>query len=240
MSGASGLSEATRGHPQVGIEGACYNSIMRARLATLWNALMSSYWFVPALMVTGSILLALVSIWADYTFPMGQVPLIGRFGDSRPGAAGVRDLLNAVAGGMITIAGVTFSITIVALSLASQQFGPRLLYNFMRDRGNQLTLGTFIATFTYAVILLRITDDQGFVPSLSVTLAIAMMLAAVAVLIYFFHHVSASIQADKVISSVVGDLNDTIDRVCGASDRHCAGIRCATAVQDNQGSFALV
>ncbi len=187
---------------------------MHIRIATWWDAVRSSYWFVPSLMVTGSIALAAGAVWVDRNYDLASVPLIGYFGSDNSGAAGVRDLLNAVAGGMISLAGVTFSITIVALSLASQQFGPRLLYNFMRDRGNQITLGTFIATFVYAIFLLRAADSTEFIPSLSVTIAIVLMLAAVAVLIYFFHHVSASLQADNVVAAVAEDLNDTIDRIC--------------------------
>lgn len=68
---------------------------------------------------------------------------------------------------MITVAGLTFSITMLTLQLASSQFGPRLLRNFMRDRGNQVVLGTFIATFAYCLLVLRTvrgTNDSFFVP----------------------------------------------------------------------------
>ena len=71
------------------------------------------------------------------------------------GPEGARALLSAVAGSMITIASLTFSIVIVALQLASTQYGPRLLRNFMADRGNQFVLGTFIATFAYCLLVLR-------------------------------------------------------------------------------------
>ncbi|NLF30142.1 MAG: DUF2254 domain-containing protein [Planctomycetes bacterium] len=205
---------------------------MRAREATLWDAVRSSYWFVPSVMVAGSIALAAGAIWADRTCNLAAVPLIGHFGDPQTGAAGIRDLLSAVAGGMITIAGVTFSITIVALSLASQEFGPHLLYNFMRDRGNQVTLGTFIATFVYVVILLRAADSEAFVPSLSATVAVALTLASVAVLVYFFQHVSASLQADNVVAAVAANLNITIGRTCGSGGRLSAGTECAVGESD--------
>jgi uncharacterized membrane protein len=47
-------------------------------------------------------------------------------------AVGLSVVLSTLAASMITVAGVTFSITIVALTLASQQFDPRLLRNFRR------------------------------------------------------------------------------------------------------------
>jgi uncharacterized membrane protein len=105
---------------------------------------------------------------------------------------GARALLSTVAGSMITVAGVEFSITIMALSLASSQFGPRLLRNFMRDRGNQIVLGTFIATFVYCILVLRTVrggDTEEFVPSIAITVGVVLALLSLAVLMYFIHHV---------------------------------------------------
>jgi uncharacterized membrane protein len=117
---------------------------------------------------------------------------------------------------MITVAGVTFSITIVALTLASQQFGPRLLRNFLRDLGNQITLGTFIATFLYCLLVLRTvrgTDDDQFVPHLAVTVGVVLATLSIGVLIYFIHHIATSIQASQVIANVASDLHGAIERL---------------------------
>lgn len=121
----------------------------------------------------------------------------------RVGPEGARAILSTLAGSMVTLAGVTFSITIVALTVASNQFGPRLLANFMRDTGNQVSLGTFIATFTFSLLVLRrIGDVAGaeFVPQLALTVAMALGITSLGVLIYFIDHVSRSIQARQVIS----------------------------------------
>ena len=134
--------------------------------------------------------------------------------DLHPGPEGSRAVLSTVAGSMMTITSVTFSITIVALQLASSQFGPRLLRNFMRDRGNQISLGTFIATFAYCLLILRTvngTEDERFVPHISVTVGLLMALASLGVLIYFIHHAAASIQAENVIAKVSRDLHQAID-----------------------------
>jgi uncharacterized membrane protein len=114
---------------------------------------------------------------------------------------------------MITVAGVSFSVMIVALTLASQQFGPRLLRNFMRDTGNQIVLGTFIATFTYCLIVLRTIHgtEPEFVPQVSVTVAMVLALASLGVLIYFFHHAAVTIQAPQVIAMVSSDLSKSIE-----------------------------
>jgi uncharacterized membrane protein len=132
------------------------------------------------------------------------------------GADGARAVLEAVAGSMIGLAGVVFSITIVTLTLTSSQFGPRLLRNFMRDTSNQIVLGTFIATFTYCLLVLRTVqggDEQAFIPSLSVAVGVVLALASLGVLIYFIHHVSSSIQADNIIAAVSRDIDHAVRRI---------------------------
>lgn len=132
------------------------------------------------------------------------------------GPDGARAVLSTIAGSMVSLTGITFSITVVALTLASTQFGPRLLRNFLRDRGNQIVLGTFIATFLYCLLVLRSvrgTDQHVFVPHLSVTAGILLVIASVGVLIYFIHHVAQSIQAAHVIALVGKDLDEILDRL---------------------------
>src|SRR5207344_1975843 len=107
-----------------------------------------------------------------------------------------RQILIGIAAAVITVVGLVFSITIVALTLASTQFGPRMLRNFVRDRGTQITLGTFVATFVYSVLTLGSIghgDHGEFVPHLSITVALALVLASLGVLIYFIHHIATSI-----------------------------------------------
>jgi uncharacterized membrane protein len=123
-------------------------------------------------------------------------------------------LLGTIASSMITVAGVTFSITVVALSLASSQFGPRLLSSFMRDRGNQLVLGTFIATFLFCILALgfgRSGLEEVVVPKASATVAVLLAVASLAVLIYFIHHVASSIRAEHVVDAVAQDLDAAIE-----------------------------
>jgi uncharacterized membrane protein len=132
------------------------------------------------------------------------------------GAEGARAVLSTIASSMITVAGVTFSITIVALTLAAQQYGPRLLGNFLRDVGNQVVLGTFIATFLYCLLVLRTIrggDGDAFVPQLSVSIGVLLAMASLAILIYFIHHVSGSIQASRIVAAVGVDLAATVDRL---------------------------
>lgn len=132
------------------------------------------------------------------------------------GAEGASLLLSTVAGSMIAIAGTVFSMTLVAMSLASSQLGPRLLRNFMRDTANQVVLGTFVATFVYCLLVLRTirrADEVAFVPQLSVSIGVLLAMLSIGVLIYFIHHVSVSIQADVVVARVGRELEDGIGRL---------------------------
>lgn len=166
----------------------------------------SSFWFIPAIMAAAAVALAFAAVAAESVF------------EDRPaytgGAEGATAMLGTIAGSMITIAGVVFSITLVALSLASSQFGPRLLRNFMRDTANQVVLGTFVATFLYCLLVLRTvrhSDDAEFVPHLAVTIGVLLAVLSLGVLIYFIHHVSLSIHADQIVARVHADLTDEID-----------------------------
>ncbi len=185
-----------------------------ARLAQLWESLRTSYWFVPTVMTAGAVGLSFASVHLDQVVKAEWVRAVGWIWAGSP--EGARQVLSTIAGSMITVAGVAFSITIVALTLASTQFGPRLLRNFVRDLGNQVVLGTFVSTFVYCLLVLRTVrggDVAEFVPYLSVTLGVAFALASLGVLIYFIHHVSGAIQAEHLIASVADELEDAIERM---------------------------
>ena len=185
-----------------------------ARLSKFWDSLHSSFWFVPTVMVALSIALSLVTIGIDQRH---SLDIIGKLGWAYAlGPNGSRAILSAIAGSMMSVATTAFSITIVALQLASSQFGPRLLRNFMQDTGNQIVLGTFISTFVYSLMVLRTingVDKNEFVPQLAVTCAIILAIASIAILIFFIHHSASSIQVDSVVSNVGGDLEGAIDRL---------------------------
>ena len=131
------------------------------------------------------------------------------------GPEGAMTLLSTIAGSMITIAGVVFSITIVALTLASAQFGPRLLGNFLRDRGNQIVLGTFVATFLYCLLVLRTihVDPNGYTPYWGTLVGLLLAVCSLGVLIFFMHHIAISIQAPNLIAAVYRELEEGMERL---------------------------
>ncbi|MBL9082531.1 MAG: DUF2254 domain-containing protein [Planctomycetales bacterium] len=187
---------------------------MRLIFLKYWEQVRTGFWFLPSLMALGALLASTVTVALDGAG-------VDRWLDARGwvyagGAEGASAVLAAIAGAMITIAGVVFSLTLVALSQASSQFGPRLLRNFMRDTANQLVLGAFVSTFLYCLLVLRTirrTDEGAFVPHLSVTIGVALAVVSIGVLIYFIHHVSVSIHADRLISRVHQELLASIDRL---------------------------
>jgi len=187
---------------------------MKTRITYAWEQLRSTYWFIPIAMVAAAVALSTGSLLIDRTV-QGQGLQSARWLYSG-GPAEARALLSTIAGSVINVAGVTFSITMVVLSLASSQFGSRLMRNFMRDTGNQVVLGAFLATFVYALLVLQaISEVEGrvFVPHISVTIGMLLAVVGVVVLIYFIHHVSASIQAENVIAQVGRDLDEAIERL---------------------------
>lgn len=187
---------------------------MKVEIFKLWERVRSGFWFLPSVMAGAAVALAFVSVAVDK--PVTEWLTLKWGWTFTGGGEGASAVLGVIAGSMITIAGVVFSMTLVALSLTSSQLGPRLLRSFMRDRTTQLVLATFIATFLYCLLVLRTIrrpDDIAFVPHLSVTIGVLLAVASVGVLIYFIHHVSVSIQADEIAAQIGEELIESIDRL---------------------------
>ena len=184
------------------------------RLRSFWIDLRASLWFVPSLIVLGSMVAAVLMTETDGRVGLELVKRWPRlFGAS---ADASRAILAAIATSMVTVAGVVFSITIVALSLTSTQYSPRVLRNFMRDRPTQVVLGVFMGVFAYCLIVLRTirgADYGDFIPSLAVLAGMVYALVGVALLIYFIHHVAQSIQAASILARISHDTAGAIERL---------------------------
>jgi uncharacterized membrane protein len=180
------------------------------------EVLRTNLWLVPAILVVAAAILFAGTYALDRAAYDGVFKVPSWAISGSPDVA--RTVLTAIAAAVITVVGVVFSIVIVALTLTSTQFGPRMLRNFIRDRGTQFTLGTFVATFVYSVLTLG-SVGQGshgsFVPHISVTMTLVLMLADLAVLIYFLHHIAIQIQLPEVIAGIAGDLQKAIELQAG-------------------------
>jgi uncharacterized membrane protein len=176
------------------------------------DALRTNLWLVPTFEVVAAVGLFFATYAVDQSAYHGDFALPGWVNNGSADAA--RQILTAIAAAVITVVGLVFSITIVALTLTSTQFGPRMLRHFIRDVGTQVTLGTFVATFVYAILSLGSISHGSrgdFVPHLSITVAMLLVLASLGVLIFFIHHVAKSIQLPEVIASIASELAVAID-----------------------------
>jgi uncharacterized membrane protein len=189
-----------------------------SRIELLWSNLRSSFWFVPALTFAASVALALGLIELDSGQARPWIEQWPRVFGSR--AAGARTMLSTIASSMMTVVGVTFSMTLVTLALASSQYTSRILRNCMADRITQVALGVFGGIFIYCLIVLRTIrgGDEDFVPSLAVFFGVVLAVGGIAILIYFIHHIATAIQASSIIESVAKETLASIDRQYPARD----------------------
>lgn len=184
------------------------------KLIFKWEKLKATFWFVPVVIIVISILLSFGLVYIDGLVRFPQDGL-GRFlfvnsSDS------ARSILSTISGAMMGVAGTVFSITLVALTLASSQFGPRLIKNFMYVRLNQVVLGSYISTYLYCLLVLNTikdVNDYTFIPSLSILVAILAAITNIILLIIFIHHIAISIQADKVISEISESISEQVKKL---------------------------
>ena len=178
------------------------------QVAAFATGVRDSYWFVPALLALIGLVAGILLVGIDTRFGAAWLSGSEALHGNRP--EGARAMLTTIAGSTITVAGVVFSITLAAVTYAAGQHGSRLLTNFARDKGNQVTLGVFIGTYVYCLVVLRTVRSAGetgrandyFVPQLSVYVALGLALASIAMLIYFVHHVTQTIHINNVIARI--------------------------------------
>ena len=187
---------------------------MLNRILPLWQRLTGSLWFIPSLIVVAAAILAVALIegqaYVDREALKNFPRIFGASADSS------RSMLSAIAGSMITIAGVTFSITVVAVSQASNQYTPRILRNFMRDRPSQVVLGVFVGTFVYCLIVVRTIrgdDELRFIPSIAVLGAFVLAVIGIGFLVYFIHHIASTLEAGSILARVGQETVDAVDRL---------------------------
>lgn len=189
---------------------------MMSRIRLWLDALRTSLWFVPTLLVIGSVVLAYgllafdAALGPDWWKPVDWLhPLM----DVR--IRGATAVLQMIGGSMITIAGVVFSITIAAITLAAGQYTSRVLRQFIRDRANQVVLGSFLGVFVYCMLVLRSLsgaspDDHA--PAVALLMALGLAFLGIGVLIFFIHHIVQGLQATNVVAAIARDALPSIDR----------------------------
>lgn len=191
------------------------------RLSNYWDNIRHGLWFVPTLLVVGAFILALGMIEVDRRLALDESPLQPLLFGGTADAA--RSLLSTIAGSLVTVISIAFSMTLVALQQVSVQFSPRVLDRLTGNRTNQFVVGMYIATFTFALLVLRsirsAEEDPAtrFIPALSITVALILSLFCLALLIYFIHHISQALQVGTLMDEIHSDLINHIDTLYPSS-----------------------
>ena len=187
---------------------------MITKLKQILSDLRASLWFVPGVMIIVSVALALGLIEVDSTVKaewLADYPRL--FG---LGADGSRGMLTAIAGSMLTVAALAFSLTLNAVTQASGQFTPRIFRNFMRDRANQFVLGYFVSVFVFCLLVLRTirgADELKFVPSVAVLTGLLLAVGGVLVLIFFIHHIADSLQITTILDKITRETKEAVEKL---------------------------
>ncbi len=209
---------------------------MLSRLRNILAHLTDTLWFVPSLIAVFMSALAVVMVEVSSMVDgeaLARFPRV--FGAS---ADSSRALLSAIAGAMITVAGLTFSLTMVAVTQASSQYTPRILRNFMRDRGNQIVLGIYVGMFAYCILVVRTirSGDEGrFLPSLAVVLGIVLAIGSVGMLLFFVHHIADELQASTIVHRITAETLVAVERAFNA----CVGAPAGDGTPDNANGGAV-
>lgn len=180
---------------------------MRVQISQILFAIRSNFWFLPTMLSVMAMIAAYFIVEADLWLARGVFE--GYVPSPKMPVDSARRILSTIAGSMITIASLVFSLTLVALTLVSQQLGPRVLLRFMNDRMTQIVLGLFIATFLFAlVVLLRLDQEvtENKVPGTAVIAAVGLAVVALGMVIQFIHHIANRIQADMLIAELGKDF----------------------------------
>jgi len=185
--------------------------------ATWWDRLWQRFWMLPMLIAAASLALGLILPAVDASTNGASEWVF------QGGVDGARSILGTIAGAMISVTGVVFSITMVVLQLASSQFSPRVMRSFIRDRLSQVVIGLLIATFMFCVVTIRHVDDDPAAPAPRVSLTVAVALTVTTVLLIVAHldHFSRGLQAGEVVRSILGESEHVIEqiRVIGDAQR---------------------
>ncbi|MDX1595176.1 MAG: DUF2254 domain-containing protein [Gammaproteobacteria bacterium] len=170
---------------------------MPGKFSYLRKRLESSIWFLPLCFCVASFALGVAMLQVDRALPN----LVAGLGPLAMPVDSARQVLSVIAGSVITVGGVSFSITMVALTLTSGQYGPRVLRHFLEDNASKVSLALFLAAYVYALVVLTGFQETDR-PHLTVIVALLLVLAALVGFIHFIHRIATDLQADQVIERI--------------------------------------
>lgn len=189
---------------------------MKAKLLKIKNALLESFSFIPLLLIFFAFLLAIFSLYIDKNIATKELVKLSFFSNYFSGSVEwYRAILSTIWSSMMTIAGIVFSTTLVALTMTASQFWSKIIKSFIKNKLNQFVLWAYIATFTYCLIILRFVRPEkylAFNPDISVFIAIILWVSNIILLIFFINNTAKSLQADNIISRIWTELLEKIEK----------------------------
>jgi uncharacterized membrane protein len=205
---------------------------VRRRLSSLSEAVASRLWPIPAAALLVGVVLGVLLPELDRAVDEQLPPAVAAWVFSG-GVDAARAVLTTISGSLITATSLTFSLTVVALQLASSQASPRLLRLFASDPMVHWTLAAFLGTFAYALVVLRTVSDEGgsvAVPRISVTFAVLLTIVSMLVLTLFLGHLARILRVETMLRDVHSEATRTIELIAG--DRYDGRDEPATSPAD--------
>ncbi|MGQ8367299.1 DUF2254 domain-containing protein [Glaciecola sp. 1036] len=188
--------------------------ISKPKLFKVLENLSTNFWAIPFTFLFTAIAMVFVVRFLDSVQGVTELPVLSWMYSIGPDNA--RAMLSSLSGAIISVTGIAFSMIIVTLTLASKQFGARLIRNFMQDKNTQVSLGILVSSFAFCFILLGFIRDQDveeYVPGVGLLLSFGISIAVLITIIFLIHHVANAIQAENVISACWQKLCEDIERI---------------------------
>lgn len=185
-----------------------------ATIKLFWGKLFESAWFIPAVISIGYVILAGILLYIDERIEHKYWAWTSVL---QIGTSGVRQVLSVTTGAVVSLIGVVFSLSMVVLTLAANQFGSKVLQNFLSNSKNKVVMGLLIGTFLFSLTLLAYIDtsqdSSQHTPVIAFITSLVLTVIAVVSILYFTHNISVSIQADQVISVIAEELNESVEKI---------------------------
>ncbi|TLX61960.1 DUF2254 domain-containing protein [Stutzerimonas nosocomialis] len=172
------------------------------RLFRLYQRIVSSIAFVPALISLALVLLCVISIVLEMTWlqPYKEDVRLGLVND----ADNARLILGTLVGGIISLMVFSFSMVMVVLNSASSTLSPRVIPSLISSRSHQIILGFYLGTIIDSLLLI-LTIQEGediTIPSLGIFVALALGIISLCLFIAFIRGISQSIQVDYILHGI--------------------------------------
>ncbi len=188
---------------------------MKTKLLFWWDQLREKLWFIPTVFCIAAVILAVVALNVDRTFELGTEKLLPFL--QTTGASG-RIVLGALIGALVTVVGLAFSLTMLSVSQMSSQYGPRLVRTVFDSNITQYTLGLFLGTVVFCMIVLRTVRDNDssgslFTPHLSIMLAELAGALCLFALLAFTNHMTRCMRAETLVQGIFDDLQRSAEHL---------------------------